>query len=490
MRATTRRMLDYTILEELEPVFYPRSIAVVGASPNEAKIGSQWLKGLIACGFSGDVYPVNPRGGEVFGLKIYPDLRSITGLVDLVIVCIPRGGVLPLLDDCAAKQVKAVYFFTAGFSEVGDPKWSWVEGEMVSRARSGRFRIIGPNCFGVYSPEHGMPYGPFCLRTAVGRVGVISQSSGHLGKIIEFASMRGLGLSKAVSVGNACDLGCVDFLKYLAVDSKTTVIGLYVEGPRNARGLFEMLRAACQVKPVVVWKGGRSTAGARSAVSHTGALSSSAVTWSVALRQAGAIEVEGLDEMTDTLLLLDKVGQVRRGNLGVVCGLTDGGGGEAVMVSDACAQLGIDVPALKEKAGHELVDLIGEVGSVLCNPVDMSQRQRDPQTLRRAMEVVAGEPQVDLIVVYENAGVILDSFPESTAEALNATIGDFARGQEKPVLVVLQHGPAENRRVQIERSLAGAGIAVFPSIERAAKAIANVRRYTTFRDAVADASYG
>jgi acyl-CoA synthetase (NDP forming) len=470
---------DHRMLKELEPIFYPRSVAVVGASPNERKIGSQWLN---SCGFWGELYPVNPRGGEVFGLKIYRDLRSIPGPVDLVIVCIPRTAVLRLLDDCAAKRVKAVYFFTAGFSEVGEPKWARVEMEMVSRARQAGFRIIGPNCFGVYSPEHGIPYGPFDLRTAIGPVGFISQSSGHMGKMIEFAGMRGLGFSKAVSVGNGSDLGCADFLEYLAVDPETSVIGLYVEGPRDTRRLFETLRAACRTKPVVVWKGGRSAAGARSAASHTGALASSAAVWSVALKQAGAIEVDGLNEMADTLLLFEKVGRTKRGNLGVVCGLTDGGGGEAVMVSDACAALGIDVPALTEKTSQEVVGLIGQVGSVLCNPVDMSQRQRDAQTLRRAMELVAGERQVDLIVVYENAGAILESFPEKTAEALNATIADFSKGQKKPVLAILPPGPAEMRRAQIERSLSGAGVPVFPSIERAAKAIANVRRYTGFRE--------
>jgi len=468
-------------LKELEPIFYPRSIAVVGASREEKGIGSQWLRGLISCGFKGDLYPVNPGGGEVFGLKIYPNLRSIPGPVDLAIVCIPRTAVLGLLNDCAARGIKAVYFFTAGFSESGDAEWAEVEHEMVRRARQGGFRIIGPNCFGVYSPGHGIPYGPFTLRTEVGSVGFISQSSGHLGKVLEFGMMRGVGFSKAISIGNASDLGSAEVLEYLAVDAKTDIIGLYVEGPRDSRRLFEVMRAACKVKPVVVWKGGRSTAGARAAASHTGALAASAAVWSAALKQAGAVEVGGLDELADTLLLFEKLGALLRNNLGVVCGVTDGGGGEAVLISDACAAVRIDVPTLSEKTEQELVSLLGRVGTVLCNPVDLSQRHRDALVLERAMELLAAEPHIDLIVVYQNAGVILDSFSKKVTEALNSAIVDFSQKCIKPVVVILPPGPAEMRRLEIEHSLARAGVPVFPSIERLAKAISNVNRYYRFR---------
>ena len=465
-------------LEELEPIFYPRSIAVVGASTDEQGIGSRWLRGLVSSGFKGELYPVNPRGGEVVGLKIYPNLRSVPGPVDLVIVCIPRASVLDLLDDCAAKGIKAVYFFTAGFAETGEPEWVGVEEEMVRRARRGGFRIIGPNCFGVYSPEHGIPYGPFSVRTEVGSVGFVSQSSGHMGKMLEFGLTRGIGFSKAISLGNGCDLGSADFLEYLAVDAKTGIIGVYVEGPRDSRRLFEIIRIASEKKPIVVWKGGRSEAGARATASHTGALAASAAVWSGALKQAGAIEVEGMDELADTVLLFEKVGRLPGGNVGVICGTTDGGGGEAVLVSDAFAAVGINVPALTQKTGQELVSLLGQVGSVLCNPVDLSQRYGDPQALERAMELVAGESDIDLIVVYENAGAILDSFSEEIADALNGAIMNFSKRQSKPVLVVLPSGPAEMRRLEIERRLSWAGIPVFPSVERAAKAISNVHRYS------------
>ncbi len=473
--------LNRAKLTELEPIFYPQSIAVVGVSADEQRIGSQWLRCLVSSGFKGRLYPVNPRGGELFGLRVYRSLRSIPGPVDLVIVCVPRASVLDLLDDCAARRIKAVYFFTAGFTEAGEREWVEVQREMVVRARRGGFRIIGPNCFGVYCPEHGIPFGPFGLQAGVGSVGLISQSSGHMGKILEFGMTRGIGFSKGVSIGNASDLGAADFLEYLALDHKTDIVGVYLEGPRDSRRLLEIMRVASETKPVVVLKGGRSDAGARATAFHTGALAAPAHVWSGALRQAGAVEVHSVDELADTLLVFEKSGRFSQANLAAVCGITDGGGGEAVLVSDACADAGIGVPALTEETGRELVGLLGQVGSVLCNPVDLSQRQRAPQVLRRVMELLAGEPEVDLLAVYENAGVILDAFPREKAEAITATIVDFSNTRRKPVLVILPPGPAETRRLEIERKLSAAGIPVFPSIGRAARAIDNVRGYWRLR---------
>jgi acyl-CoA synthetase (NDP forming) len=465
-------------LNQLDLIFHPRSIAVVGVSEDENKIASLWLKSLVSRGFKGELYAVNPKGGEIFGRKIWPSLSSIPGLVDLVIVCTPRSTVLDLLRECADKRVRAVYFYTAGFSESGEQEWVDVEEEMVQVARDGGFQIIGPNCFGVYNPKHGIPYGPFNIMAPIGSVGLVFQSGGNMGKVLEFGMTHGLGFGKGVSLGNASDLGAADFLEYLALDPDTKVIGLYLEGPRDTHRLFEVMRAAAEMKPVVVWKGGSSPAGARAAVSHTGALASSAGVWSGALRQAGAIEVRSLDEMTDTLLLLDRFGRLRRNNLGAICGLTDGGGGESVLISDICAAAGIEVPPLTDGAGRALVELIGQVGSVLGNPVDMSQCQSVPEKVEWAMELVAGEPQIDVLLIYESAGVLLDFYPREVTDAVNEVILGFAQKKVKPVVLVLPHGPAEARRGEIEHRFIGAGVPVFPSIERAAKAIRNMCQYS------------
>jgi acyl-CoA synthetase (NDP forming) len=237
-----------------------------------------------------------------------------------------------------------------------------------------------------------------------------------------------------------------------------------------------VIRATTETKPVVVWKGGSSLAGQRAIFSHTGALASSPAVWSGALRQAGAIEAHSLDEMCDTLLLLDRLGRLQRGNLGAICGLTDGGGGEAVLISDVCTAIGVKVPLLQEKTAKALVDSIGQVGSVLTNPVDMSQRQAIPPAVKGALDLVAREPQIDIILVYENAGVLLDVYPREVTRAVNGVFLDFSRRSVKPLVLVLHQGPAEARRREIEEAFKGAGVPVFPNIERAARAIRNIAR--------------
>ncbi|OGO08595.1 MAG: hypothetical protein A2Y61_01920 [Chloroflexi bacterium RBG_13_60_13] len=241
--------------------------------------------------------------------------------------------------------------------------------------------------------------------------------------------------------------------------------------------MIEVMAAASQKKPIVVWKGGRASVGASAAGSDAGALATSSTVWSAALRQAGAIEVQGLDELADTLLLFQMVGRLERSNLGIICGLTDGGGGEAVLAADACAALGVNVIPFTERTRRELLGLLGQVGSVLVNPLDVSQRPGDLQALERAFDLVAAEPQIDLIVVYENADLLVRFMTKEVADRVNAVIVGAARKQSKPVIVVSPPGSSDAERLDIERRLSEAGIPVFPSMERAARAIANVNQY-------------
>lgn len=459
---------------DLESIFHPRAIAVVGVSSDQARVPALWFRALLCSGFQGEVYAVNRKGGEFQGHRIWTSLSSIPGPVDLVISCIPRQSVPDLLRDCAAKKVKCIQFYTAGFSESGERDWARAEREMVRAAREGGFRVIGPNCFGIYNPRHGISYGPFDVRPPLGSVGLIIQSGGIMGKVLEYGMVQGLGFGKGVSIGNASDIGVADFLEYLASDDEIKAIGLYLEGPRDARRLFRMLRAVTRVKPVVVWKGGSSPAGNKAIFFHTGALASSPAVWSGGLRQTGAIEVRSLDEMCDTLLLLDRFGRLSRGNLGAICGLTDGGGGEAVLISDVCAAAGVLVPPLRQRTAKALRESIGQVGSVLTNPVDMSQQQAIAAVVKRALYLMAQEPQIDIILVYENAGVLLDVYPRQVTQTVNKVFLDYCRSGAKPLVLVLPPGPAEVRRREIEDSFKAAGVPVFPGIERAARAIRNI----------------
>ena len=465
-------------LKEFEPIFYPKSIAVVGASTNEAKTGSLWVKGLISAGFPGRVYPVGASGGTISGVEILPNLRLVPGEVDYVIVSIPRQFALDLLDDCAVKKVKAIHFFTAGFSETGNSEWRELEGQLVKKARQNGIHIVGPNCIGVYCPESTIPYGPSHKIGVPGSIGFVSQSGGIGNKLMEVGIARWINYSKGVSFGNGIDLDASDFLQYFAADPKTTIIGAYLEGTRNGHLLFDTIKEVTKIKPLVIWKGGRTKTGAQAAMSHTGSLASSSYVWSAMLKQAGAIEAHSLEELADTLLTLQDIGRWRGNSAAIIGGLADGGGGISVSASDTCAERGLKIPPLCDKTKDKLTELLGEVGSILHNPVDVSQaRRHGPSNLFHAIELIVQDPVIEIVMIQEDVEILLASFPHEEVERINDFFIELKNRHKKPLVVVLPPGSAELERLDIEQKLLRAKIPVFHTMERAAKTIVNISSY-------------
>jgi len=470
-------------LKEFEPIFYPKSIAIVGVSATSIKAGSVWVRDFRSAGFPGVIYPVGSSGGRIGDLEILPNLRLIPGEVDYVIVAVPRQSVLGLLDDCAAKNVKAVHFFTAGFSETDTQQGRKLEEQMLEKARQGNMRIIGPNCIGVYSPERKIPFLMGILGQS-GSVGFVSQSGGIATKLATIGIARHINYSKGVSFGNGIDLDASDFLQYLAADPKTKVIGAYLEGTRDGTRLFDTMREVAKAKPLVVWKGGRTEAGAQAALSHTGSLASSAAIWSGMLKQAGAIEVHSLEELTDALLIFQQLGRGQGIRAVIIGGLADGGGGNSVAAGDACMENGLKVPPLSYETKHKLSELLGEVGNILCNPVDVSQAQfRGLATLFQAIDLVARDAISDVVLIQEDIDILLPIYSEKGLEEINEFFIDLASRQNKPIIVVLPPGSVEAERLQIEQRLLAASIPVFSSMERAAKAIYRLNQYSCWREA-------
>ena len=470
-------------LKEFEPIFYPKSIAVVGASAASIKAGSLWVWALSSAGFPGLIYPVGSSGGRIANLEIFPNLRLVPGEVDYVIVAIPRQSVLELLDDCAAKNVKAVQFFTAGFSEMDAQQGRKLEEQMLEKARQGNIRIIGPNCIGVYCPEHKIPFLMGILGES-GSVGFVSQSGGIATKLVTTGIARHINYSKGVSFGNGIDLDASDFLQYLAADSKTKVIGAYLEGTRDGARLFNTIKELAKLKPLVVWKGGRTEAGAQAAMSHTGSLASSAAIWSAMLKQAGAIEVHSLEELTDTLLIFQQLNHWQGTSAAIIGGLADGGGGNSVAAGDACIENGLKVPPLSPETKQKLSKLLGEVGSILRNPVDVSQAQfRGLAALFQAIDLIARDTIIDLVLIQEDIDILLPIYSRKGLEEINEFFIELGSRQNKPIIVVLPPGSAEPERLQIEQKLLAASIPVFCSMERAAKAIYKLNQYSCWQEA-------
>jgi len=470
-------------LKEFEPIFYPKSIAVVGASATSIAAGSVWVSDLRSAGFPGPVYPVGASGGRIGDLEILPSLGLVPADVDYVIVAVPRQSALRLLDDCTAKNVKAVHFFTAGFSEMDRQQGRRLEEQMLEKARRGNVRIIGPNCIGVYCPEHKIPFLTGILGQK-GPVGFISQSGGIATKLVTMGMTRHINYSKGVSFGNGIDLDASDFLQYLAADPKTKVIGAYLEGTRNGTRLLNTMKEVARLKPLVVWKGGRTKVGAEAAMSHTGSLASSAAVWSAMLRQAGVIEVHSLEELTDSLLIFQQLGYVKGTHAVIIGGLADGGGGNSVAAADACMENGLKVPPLSSETKLKLADLLGEVGGIFCNPVDVSQAQfRGLPTLLQAIDLIVRDATSDVVLIQEDVEILLPIYSRKGLEDINEFIIELGRRQSKPIVIVLPPGSAEAERLEIEQRLLAASVPVVYSMERAAKAICRLNEYSCRQEA-------
>ena len=467
---------------DLEALLHPRSIAVVGASTNPDSPGHDYLRSLIDFGFAGPVYPVHPRESEILGLTTYPDLATIPGEVEFVISCIPAEGVLDLLAACADKGVRIVQLFTGRFSETGRQEAVELEQAVLQRARAAGIRLIGPNCMGLHDPGWGLSFRPDLPRR-VGPVAFVSQSGNNTTEVLLHSDVRGVGFSIAVSYGNALDLDEADLLRYLAQDARTTVVGAYIEGAREGRRFLDALRTAADAKPVVILKGGRTGAGARSAVSHTAALAGSREVWRGALRQAGAVEVQTQEELID---LLAAFALLRRpsGAPGRRVGAVGGGGGRGVQTADACIEEGLLVPPLTDEIRERLRER-SPLWDWIGNPVDQSILAGTGAGVSGAaiLEMMAESAEYDLLIANIGEDWVLGrpDFARRLSHIVERFV-DIARRCPKPVAFVL--GPADSPDEERWRAVEGArgqlveaGLAVFPTVERAASALSRYVRY-------------
>ncbi len=469
-------------LKEFEAMFNPQSIAVVGASSGR-KIGGVVVRNLQLSGYKGKIFPVNPTEREILGLKAYPNVREIPEPVDYAIIMVPAAVVLGVIDDCAAKRVKVVQLFTAGFSETGEAEPIRLEREMVVRARRAGIRLLGPNCVGISVPAKRIPVETTGVVGQPGDIAILAQSGGHTETLASAGLSRDICFSKLISFGNACDLNAIDFLEYLKEDPETRIIALYLEGITDGRRLYQLLAEISPIKPVVLLKGGRTEAGREMAMSHTGSLAGSAAVWKAAMKQAGAIEVNTLEEMADTLMALQELPPITGNRIAIVSQLGGGAGGAGVLAADVCTSLGLELPPFPGEIKDKLKSIINAPGSILRNPLDLSLVGRQPALLRKVLELLAGLADIDLIMLNERPTFLLALVSKAELQAINDVLVDFKRSDKKPLVVISPPGGIhEKERVEVEGRLLEASIPVYPSFERAAKAIGNIIRYWGFRD--------
>ena len=419
----------------LRPFFYPNAVAVVGASRNPTSIGTRLLNAVIDAGFRGAVYPVNPKATSIGSLRAYASLADLPEAPDLAVIAVPRDGVLAVVDDCAARGVRAIIVITAGFSEIG-PEGRELQRRLVEKVRGRGMRMVGPNCLGLMNTDPAVRLNASFAPDfpSPGRIAFSSQS-GALGlAIISLARQRGLGLSKFVSVGNKADVSGNDLLQYWEQDGQTDVILLYLESFGNPRRFARIAKRVSRQKPIVAVKAGRTSAGKRAASSHTAALAASDVAVDALFHQTGVIRAESLDEMFDLAAALSAqpLPQGRR-----VAILTNAGG-LGILCADTCEAKGLLVQELSETTKARLQEFLPPTASVM-NPIDMIA-SASADNFAKATEILLCDHQVDSLVVLTIHVGLADISAIARGISAGVTAARSLSGKGKPVLTCIMDG--------------------------------------------------
>ncbi len=464
----------------LADILSPRSIAVVGvSSTNLTSFANKVVSMLQKAGFP-TIYPINPKCDEILGLPCYHSIQSVPGPVDHVVVCIPAAVALTLLDDCAAKGVKSVHFFTAGFSETGEDNPAQLEKAMLRKAKEGGFRIIGPNCVGLFIPKSRLATS-IAMPPELGSISFITQSGGHAEDLPYLGNPRGLRFSKIVSYGNALDVDESELLEYLSGDPETEIIGAYIEGVKDGRRFFHALKAASAKKPVIIYKGGTTSAGQTATRSHTASMTSSSAVFDALCRQLNAIQVDSIEELIDVMVILQFFKPLPRVTNVAVVGA---GGGPSVAASDEMEKAGLHLPTFSPRLQAELKECLPVAGGGFANPVDATNLV-SPDVIYDVLKVLGKAPDVDLIVYHLGFHPLSRWGSEwfSSSSHLKNVADAFAqalKGMEKQVMLVIRPAPdldGTKEFLAAQEAMVKAGLPVFHSLGSAARAMAKVEKW-------------
>ena len=455
----------------LDPIFRPRSIAVVGASRKKGSIGRELLHNLIEYEFNGKVFPVNPGADVIHSIKCFPRVSDIPDPVDLAIVVVPRDAVLATVDDCGEKGVKGLVVITAGFKEVGGAGAD-LEAELAARVRGYGMRMIGPNCMGVINTGADVSMDATFAPTQAlaGRTAFMSQS-GALGvALLNIARRIDLGFSMFASMGNKADVSGNDLLEYWGEDEETDLILMYLESFGNPRHFTQLARRISKTKPIVAVKSGRTAAGQRAASSHTGALAGAEVAIDALFEQCGVHRVGSVEELFDFAMAFSQCPLPNGNRVAVVTNA----GGPAILATDALVASGLEMAELGEETRRRLAEILPPEAS-LGNPVDLIAGA-NATSYRAALDVVLGDAGVDAALAVFVPPVMIDPVD------IVAAVSEVKEHHEKPILGVFM--APEEFFAQVHR-VHHAPIPLYLFPESAARALVGLNRQRVWRDRAA-----
>lgn len=455
--------------QSLDSILKPSSVAVIGASRTPHSIGHQVVANLVDYGFTGAVYPVNPRARAINAIRAYPTLRDVPDPVDMAVIVVPRKYVLPVVQECADHGVKGVVVISAGFKEIGGDGVAHEE-ELLEVVRRSGMRMIGPNCMGILNADPAFSMNATFAPTMppFGRVGFVSQSGAMGLSVLDYAREYGIGISQFISMGNKPDVSGNDVLLQWEHDPTVDVILMYVESFGNPMRFREIAQRITKQKPIIVVKAGRSEVGARAASSHTGALAEGDAAAGALMDQVGVIRARSVEELFDLAMGFEG-GKMPRGDRVAI--LTNSGG-PGILTADALTEHGLTVPDLSDGTVRKLQPLFPPEASIR-NPLDMIA-SATPEGYRTALGALLSDDGVDstVVIFVPPLGVRQKDVAEAIAE-----VG--TRDPVKPVVTVLM---GRKGLPQGKAELHDAGIPAFIFPESAARALAAMHGYEAWRN--------
>jgi len=459
------------VSRNLDAIFQPRSIAVIGASQRHGTVGNDVIRNLVLNEFQGTVYPVNIKGHSILGIHSYKTISDIPGEVDLAVIIIPSKFVLETVDECIAKGVKGFIVISAGFKETGS-EGAELERALRDKVREAGLPLIGPNCLGVVNTDVSVSMNASFAGNMPkpGNLAFISQSGALCTSVLDFAEEREMGFSKFVSFGNKADVNSVDLLEYLANDEKTKVIAMYIEDVGDGRRFIETVRDIFwrTGKPILALKSGRSAEGAQAVSSHTGSLAGSDEVYDALFKQSGVQRVDTVSELFDYAMLYTTQPMPEGKRLAIITNA----GGPGIMATDAAVRHGLSLAELSEETRSALKasPVIPPTAS-LRNPVDViGDAQSD--RYEAAIRIVLEDPNVDMGLI------ILTPQSMTDVENVGKIVPRVIEGIEKPIVCSFMGAATVREGVETLRE---SGIPNYAFPESAIKALAAANRMVEMR---------
>jgi acetate---CoA ligase (ADP-forming) len=463
---------DAGTLDELKCFFEPKSVAIVGASRNPLKFGHSLLENLLDLEFKGKIYVVNPNADEILGLKAYPRVDSIDEDVELVVIIVPALKVPEVLKDCSKKHVKGVVICSSGFRETGEMGQN-LENEVLAIAKKTGIRVIGPNTTGIVNTSNNFTTSFVALpKLKRGNVAFIAQTGLFAAAAFWWiVSKQPFGISKIVGLGNKCDVDDAEVLEYLAEDQDTRVIAIYMEGVKEGRKLFEVFKKVAKKKPIIVLKSGRSPAGMKASLSHTGSLAVKDEIFDAVCKQTGVIRVNGdLEELLDITKAF-ALQPLPKGNKVAIITVSGAGG---VMAADECAKHGLELATLSDETLSQIRCRMPP-WAVVNNPVDVEplfEVVGPEESIRIALAATSEDSNVDsVLVLFVAVPRLIPIF-----NAKNIIIHRLEKPLEQKTMLTQFIGFKETVELwttQLEEE----NIPVYSSIERCVKALGHLWKY-------------